>query len=88
MSAVWTSSNGVVLRDLVPAELRRRWVEQGHCPDQDLYTLFRAQARRHPQRTAVVDSQGTVRYGDLDARVRAVATILADAGLGPHDVIG
>ncbi len=88
MSAVWTSSNGVVLRDLVPAELRRSWVEQGHCPDQDLYTLFRAQARKHPQRTAVVDSQGTVRYGDLDARVRAVATILADAGLGPHDVIG
>lgn len=88
MSAVWTSSNGVVLRDLVPAELRRRWVEQGYCPDQDLYTLFRAQARKHPQRTAVVDSQGTVRYGDLEARVRAVAAILADAGLGPGDVIG
>ncbi|HEX2300283.1 MAG TPA: AMP-binding protein, partial [Pseudonocardiaceae bacterium] len=88
MSAVWTSTNGVVLRDLVPAQIRRRWVEQGHCPGQDLHTLFTAQVRTHPQRTAVVDSHGALCYRDLEARVRAVAAGLAGSGLGPEDVIG
>ncbi len=88
MNPVWTSDNGIVLRDLVPAELRQRWVEQGYCPDQDLYTRFSAHVRDHPRRAAVVDPQGALCYGDLDTRVRAVAAVLADAGFGPRDVIG
>ncbi|HEX2297802.1 MAG TPA: class I adenylate-forming enzyme family protein [Pseudonocardiaceae bacterium] len=84
----WTSGNGIVLRDLVPGELRRHWVRLGYCPGQDLYSRFRAQVRDHPQRTAVVDAQRALCYHDLDARVRAIAAGLAETGLGPKDIIG
>lgn len=87
MSA-WTSGNGVVLRDLVPSALRLRWVEQGHCPDRDLYALFSEHVRAHPQRSAVIDAAGEVSYAALDALVRRIAAALADAGLDQRDIIG
>lgn len=85
---IWTSTNGVVLRDLVPAELRARWVEQGHCPDRDLYSLFHAHVLARPTRPAVIDGQGTLDYVHLDLRVRRVASALAALGLGHRDIIG
>lgn len=88
MTASWTSTNGIVLADLVPAALRRRWVERGYCPDRDLYTLFSEHVRAHPQRTAVIDAAGAIDYATLDARVRRIAAALADAGYGQRDVIG
>jgi acyl-CoA synthetase (AMP-forming)/AMP-acid ligase II len=84
----WVSSNGLVLRDLVPAVLRRRWVEEGHCPDRDIYSLFTDRVRAHPHRVAVIDDAGSLTYGDLDARVRRAAAGLAGAGLGARDIIG
>jgi acyl-CoA synthetase (AMP-forming)/AMP-acid ligase II len=84
----WTSNDGVVLRDLVPAALRRRWVEEGHCPDRDVYTLFRAHACAHPERAAVTDADGITTYGRLDESARGIAGALADAGLGARDIIG
>ncbi|MGH3917579.1 MAG: class I adenylate-forming enzyme family protein [Pseudonocardiaceae bacterium] len=84
----WTSTNGIVLGDLVPAALRRRWVEQGHCPDRDLYTLFSEHVRAHPRQTAVIDAAGAIDYATLDTRVRRIAAALADAGLGPGDIVG
>jgi acyl-CoA synthetase (AMP-forming)/AMP-acid ligase II len=87
MRAGWTSNAGVEIRDLVPAPLRRAWVAQGHCPDRDLYTLFSAHVRRHPGRTAVIDSAGALDYAGLDARVRHVAARLAERGLGERDII-
>ncbi|MYS94704.1 MULTISPECIES: class I adenylate-forming enzyme family protein [Streptomyces] len=87
MRAGWTSNAGVEIRDLVPAPVRRAWSEQGHCPDRDLYTLFSGHARRHPGRTAVIDSAGTADYAELDTRVRHIAARLAEEGLGERDII-
>ncbi|MGH3997008.1 MAG: class I adenylate-forming enzyme family protein, partial [Pseudonocardiaceae bacterium] len=84
----WTSANGIVLSDLVPAALRRRWVEQGYCPDRDLYTLFREHVRAHPRQTAVIDATGAIDYATLDTRVRHIAAALTEAGLGSHDIVG
>ena len=83
----WTSNAGVEIRDLVPAPVRRAWAEQGHCPDRDLYTLFSGHVKRHPGRTAVVDSAGAVDYAGLDARVRSIAARLAERGLGERDIV-
>lgn len=87
-AAPWTSTNGITLHDLVPERLRREWVDTGWCPDRDLYALFAATVRTHPQRTALVDSAGPVTYATLDASVRRVAAALVDAGHGQRDVIG
>ncbi|HKR50621.1 MAG TPA: class I adenylate-forming enzyme family protein [Pseudonocardiaceae bacterium] len=84
----WTSNNGIVLADLVPATLRRRWVERGYCLDRDLYTLFSEHVRAHPRRTAVIDAAGAIDYATLDARVCRIAAALADAGYGRRDIIG
>ncbi|AHH95193.1 class I adenylate-forming enzyme family protein [Kutzneria albida] len=83
----WTSTNGVTLRDLVPVALRRQWVEQGHCPDRDLYSLFREQATRWPSRVAVIDDQGDLGYAELHHEVLRLATLLTRNGFGPHDII-
>ncbi|MFD1151814.1 class I adenylate-forming enzyme family protein [Saccharothrix hoggarensis] len=82
----WTSTTGVVLRDLVPAGTRRSWVEAGHCPDRDLHSLFRDRVARHPRRTAVIDDAGAMDYAALDRAVRRLATSLRD--YGPADIIG
>lgn len=82
----WTSSTGVVVRDLVPAALRRSWVSAGHCPDRDLYSLFRERVAAHPGRTAVIDSAGSWDYASLDRAVRWQARLLR--GYGPSDIIG
>ncbi|GAB3439396.1 class I adenylate-forming enzyme family protein [Actinophytocola sediminis] len=87
MSGIWVSGEGVVVRDLVPGYLRRRWVRQGHCPDLDLYSMFRRRVADQPERVAVVDGTGALTYGELDARARGLAEVLAGAGLGPRDVI-
>nr|WP_255429986.1 fatty acid--CoA ligase family protein [Streptomonospora sp. PA3] len=75
------------MADLVPRRLRRAWVEQGHCPDTDLYTLFHRRAVDHPHRDALVDAEGSLDYAALDARVRRIAAALAGAGLGAGDII-
>lgn len=84
----WESRDGLVIGDLVPAHLRRRWVRQGHCPDLDLYTLFRGRVGQHPERVAVVDDGGELTYAELDGWVRRFAAVLAAADLGSRDVIG
>jgi acyl-CoA synthetase (AMP-forming)/AMP-acid ligase II len=81
----WVSATGMVLRDLVPAELRRDWVARGHCPDRDLHSLFRDRVREHPNRTALIDDEGELSYAELDLLVQALATRLSyDA----TDIIG
>ncbi|NKY99315.1 AMP-binding protein [Nocardiopsis alborubida] len=84
----WTSSNGLELRDLVPAGLRARWTARGWCPNRDLYTLFHAHALAHPGRDAVIDDRGTLDYAGLDAAVRRAAAALAAGGTGERDVVG
>ncbi|WP_051831509.1 class I adenylate-forming enzyme family protein [Streptomyces violens] len=84
---VWTSRDGVALRDLVPSRDRRAWAARGDYPDRDLYSLFAEHARRHPAREAVIDAAGAVDYATLAARVRHIAAAFAAAGLGARDVI-
>ncbi|RSN54374.1 AMP-dependent synthetase [Amycolatopsis sp. WAC 04182] len=84
----WVSATGVVLRDLVPAALRREWVRCGHCPDRDLYSLFGDRVREHPLRTAVIDDEGALDYAHLDVAVRELAARLAAAGCGSTDIVG
>ncbi|HEY7370820.1 MAG TPA: class I adenylate-forming enzyme family protein [Polyangia bacterium] len=52
-------------------------------------TLFAAQARRHPERVALVDGDGdrTLTYGALDERSRRLAGALAGRGVGRGDRI-
>lgn len=83
----WTSANGVPVRDLVPAGLRRSWVARGHCPDRDLYSLFRGHVAAHPRREAVIDADGVLDYAALDAEVRRVAALLARSGLTGRDIV-
>ncbi len=42
-------------------------------------------ATRHPARTAVIDELGSLTYGELDARVNALANAWRAAGLLPRD---
>jgi len=86
--SVWTSAEGIVLRDLVPRRLRELWVARGLCPGRDLYGLFREHVRAAPERDAVVDEAGVLGYAALDERVRRAAAALAAAGRGPADIIG
>ncbi|MFD5734506.1 class I adenylate-forming enzyme family protein [Streptomyces sioyaensis] len=74
--------------DLVPAALRRTWAAEGHCPDLDLYSLFRARRIARPHDTAVIDAQGEISYADLDRRARCLAAGLARTGIGPGDTVG
>ncbi|GAB3299970.1 class I adenylate-forming enzyme family protein [Parasphingorhabdus pacifica] len=88
MTDCWTSRNGIDIRDHVPRDLRQRWVEQGLCPDRDLYTLFSEHVRAHLDREAVIDSEAALDYAGLDRAVRGVAAALSAAGLGAQDIIG
>ncbi|MCN9242347.1 acyl--CoA ligase [Streptomyces sp. RY43-2] len=84
---VWTSRAGVPFPDLVPRARRQAWVTAGLCPDADLYTLFTARVREHPDRAAVVDDTGTLSYAALDAEVRRIAALFARAGLAGAGVV-
>ncbi|MFY7065805.1 class I adenylate-forming enzyme family protein [Nocardiopsis changdeensis] len=84
----WTSAAGLVLTDLVPAQLRERWVREGLCPGRDLYSLFLDRVREDPSREAVVDGHGTLDRAGLAARVGRAAALLRARGCGERDVIG
>ena len=86
-SAAWVSAAGVTLADRVPASRRRSWVSQGHCPDNDLFSLYSEHVRACPERVAVAWAAGQLSYAELDRKARAAAAALADAGLTPRDII-
>lgn len=50
--------------------------------------LLTGSAERVPERTAAVDSDGSVTYADLDARSTRLAHVLRDAGVRPGDRVG
>ncbi|MEU7719547.1 class I adenylate-forming enzyme family protein [Streptomyces tibetensis] len=84
---VWTSRAGVPFPDHVPRDLRRAWVRAGVCPDTDLYSLFTARVREHPDREALVDDAGALSYAALGAEARRIAAVFERAGLGAGDVV-
>ncbi|WP_369381643.1 class I adenylate-forming enzyme family protein [Streptomyces sp. cg36] len=78
----------VVLRDLLPARLRRSWAVDGVCPDLDLYSLYRARQIADPHRAAVIDAKGKLCYTALDRRARCMAAGLEGLGIRSGDVVG
>ena len=50
--------------------------------------LFEEQAKRTPERPALVTADRSLSYAQLDARANALAEDLARLGLGPEVVIG
>ena len=50
--------------------------------------LFKAQAKARPEATAVVDCEGAISYGELDAQSDALAGELAELGLKPGSFAG
>ncbi|SIO85326.1 class I adenylate-forming enzyme family protein [Nocardiopsis sp. JB363] len=83
----WTSSAGLALPDLVPAEPRARWVREGVCPGRDLYSLFLDTVREDPAREAIVDAHGGLDRAGLAAWVGRAAAALTAHGRGERDVI-
>jgi len=73
--------------DLVPAELRRRWAQDGTYPNKPVFTLFAEKANAHPDKPAVLSSNGTVTYGELMAASLRLAGGLGRAGIVPGDVV-
>lgn len=80
--------DALLVRDVVPAPLRREWARAGYYPDKDVYALFREWVRSEPARPAVVDDGETVDYATLDRAARRVACALQQAGVAPGDVVG
>lgn len=57
-------------------------------PTTTIDALVRDAIARRPTQTAVVDSDGSISYADLDARVNGVAAQLKDLGVEPGSVVG
>jgi acyl-CoA synthetase (AMP-forming)/AMP-acid ligase II len=86
ISAPSTSVGGTV--DLVPRSLRRAWSMAGRYPDRDVYGLFARRCAEHPAKAAVIDTDGTTNYVELDDQARRLAVGLSHLGVGPGDVVG
>ena len=56
--------------------------------EQTFVDLFKAQAKARPDATAVVDSESSLAYGELDARSDALAAKLAELGVKPNGFAG
>ncbi|QES04574.1 amino acid adenylation domain-containing protein [Streptomyces venezuelae] len=69
----------------IVAEVNDTTAERRH---QLLHTAVVDQARRTPDRTAVVTTARSLGYGELLGRARAVAAALRDAGLRPGERVG
>ena len=82
----------VAMVDLLGPEERdrvlRRWNDTAaEVPDSTVAGLFRDQAARTPEATAVVCDGATVSYRELDARAEALAGVLNSRGVGPETVV-
>lgn len=77
---------------LTEAERRRILVEwnqtEADTPNACISELFEAQVERTPDRTALVDREGGIRYRDLNARANRVAHHLRNNGVGPETLVG
>src|SRR5205807_8969163 len=56
-------------------------------PEGCVHDLIAQQARRRPDAIAVVAGDGSLRFGELDQRVEALAARLAAAGSGPGKLV-
>ncbi len=73
---------------MTPPGLRQDWRLAGHYAGEDLFTIFAGQAESRPDDVAVIDDSGTVTYRRLRDAVERTASVLADHGIGPGDIVG
>ncbi len=73
--------------DLVPAEVRAQWIHNGTYPNQSLFALFCEQARKNPDKPAVVSPDHAITYGELQHKIVCLAASLRDLGVVAGDVI-
>jgi len=73
--------------DLVPAEVRAQWIRNGIYPNKSLFALFCEQARKNPDKAAVVSLDHTITYGELQHKIACLAASLRDFGVVAGDVI-
>ncbi|WP_323120357.1 class I adenylate-forming enzyme family protein [Burkholderia alba] len=79
--------NAAGIVDLVPAELRRHWAQQGLYPNRSVFQMFRQHAETAPTREAVLTPAGTINYADLLDLARRLAAGLRAHGIVAGDVI-
>ncbi|MDQ3974582.1 MAG: AMP-binding protein, partial [Actinomycetota bacterium] len=53
-----------------------------------LHHLLQSSAERYPQRTAVVDGERSLTYGELERRANQLANLLAELGVHRGDRVG
>ncbi|MBM2619513.1 amino acid adenylation domain-containing protein [Actinoplanes sp. LDG1-06] len=77
--------------DVVPMREREQlagWARTADAvPASTVPELFSAWASRTPEAPAVVSSDGTLTYAELDARVERLAGVLAGSGAGPESIV-
>lgn len=73
--------------DLVPAEVRQQWTNDGIYPDKSLFDLFCEHARKNPEKPAVVTLDHTLTYRQLLHKVTCLANSLRHLGVVAGDVI-
>ncbi|WP_164009422.1 non-ribosomal peptide synthetase [Pyxidicoccus trucidator] len=79
--------------DLLGGDERRRvlvdWnaTEKAFRHDACVHELFEEQARSAPERCAVEADEGSLTYGELNARADALATLLMEAGTRPGALV-
>lgn len=56
-------------------------------PDQTLYQWLEVHAQYRPDAPALISTEHVITYGELDDKVRKLATGLADIGIGRGDVV-
>ncbi|MFI6350425.1 amino acid adenylation domain-containing protein [Streptomyces sp. NPDC050560] len=81
----WNSAHPVRLPDWQAAERQRVNDTVAPLPDAALHQAVFAQARRTPDRPAVITQGGTLDFGGLAGRATAVADALRAAGCGAGD---
>jgi 2,3-dihydroxybenzoate-AMP ligase len=70
-----------------PPEFAARYRERGYWEDRPLFDGFRDVLRKYASRTALIDDDGSVTYGELDERSEHLARALLDLGVRPLDRI-
>ncbi|MET4727078.1 amino acid adenylation domain-containing protein [Lysobacter enzymogenes] len=75
------------LADSVRSTVAALSVADEPAPWRALHDTIQAQARRDPAAPAVVDADGSLSYGELDARSDAIAAQLRRAGVGADAVV-
>ncbi len=73
--------------DLVPAEIRNLWIQEGIYPNKSLYELFCEHVQQSPAKPAVISLDQTITYAELQHKVCCLAANFRDLGVVTGDVI-